>query len=130
MPWKFYSHITQYAAHEKHKQKAGAACALAGEFGRLDKQVCPYCDGYGHSGNDCPTDAKISHLRRGVREQNELLQDIRKTLRAGSGMGQMTGFSLLSAQRPPKCRKRTRSELTSDAASINEIMYAKRPKFP
>ena len=97
MPWKFYKYIAQQKTEETKTQKYGPATALDPEFERLNKQVCPYCDGYGHSGNDCPTDAKIKHMRGGVREQNKLLQAIRKTLRRETGMGSVTGFSLLSA---------------------------------
>ena len=75
----------------------GAAIVLGYEFARLIKQKCPYCDGFGHSGNDCPTDAKIAHLRGGVLEANRVLVQIRKECRDAAGMANVTGFSLLSA---------------------------------
>ena len=43
------------------------------EIDRLAKQKCPYCSGFGHSGNDCPTDYKLGQLRLGVREQATIL---------------------------------------------------------
>ncbi len=82
------------APDEKHKL---AAQVLDLEFERLQKQRCPYCDGFGHSGNDCPTDAKISHIRGGVKEQNTVITEVRKSCRLLAGMGKVTGFSLLSA---------------------------------
>ena len=45
------------------------AQVLGVEMDRIGKQRCGYCDGYGHSGNDCPTDYKLDQLRIGVREQ-------------------------------------------------------------
>ena len=45
-----------------------SATVLKLEFARLYKQKCGYCDGFGHSGNDCPTDHKIAQLRGGVLE--------------------------------------------------------------
>ena len=87
--------------------------------------MCPYCNGWGHSGNDCPTDAKIAHLRGGVREQNKLLQVIRKQLRDESGMSNVTGFSLLSATKPRAGAKRGRNEIRDMAWELNETMYGK-----
>ena len=100
------------------------------EFKRLKIQKCPYCDGWGHSGNDCPTDAKIKHLRGGVREQNRFLQLCRKKLRKESGMADKTGFSLLSAAPMRGSGKRTRKELIDDTISLNDTLYAKRRNFP
>ena len=58
-----------------------AAKSLWPEFERLAVNKCAYCSGWGHSAKDCPTDAKISHLRGGVKEQNRYLQQLRKTAR-------------------------------------------------
>ena len=58
------------------ESKAVKRC-LAIEMRRLRKQRCGYCDGYGHSGNDCPTDYKLRQLRIGVREQVVLVQELR-----------------------------------------------------
>ena len=66
MSWKFYTLLEKEKRAEDLKQKGGPATALLPEFERLMKQKCPYCDGFGHSGNDCPTDAKIAHMRGGV----------------------------------------------------------------
>ena len=91
--------------------------------------MCPYCDGYGHSGNDCPTDAKIAHLRGGVREQNQLLMKLRKELRDASNMKEVTGFSLLSASKPTIGVKRTHRERFNDAASVDNGFATKRTRF-
>ena len=82
------------------------------EFERLAKQKCGYCDGFGHSGNDCPTDRKISQLRGGVAEQNKLLQQLRSSSRVAAGMKDVQGFSLLSvATGQALSKKRKRSEM-------------------
>ena len=72
--WKFLIFIENESKKETTVGLANPAKALLPEFQRLAKQKCAYCSGWGHSGNDCPTDAKVSHLRGGVREQNTLLQ--------------------------------------------------------
>ena len=91
------SKLTGVATGRHLPRFKGAAVVLGYEFARLIKQKCPYCDGYGHSGNDCPTDAKIAHLRGGVLEANRVLVQIRKECRDAAGMANVTGFSLLSA---------------------------------
>ena len=66
------------------------------EFKRLAKQKCPYCSGWGHSGNDCPTDAKLLVLRRGVKEQSKVIQEIRSIGRTKANMGGVTDYSRLT----------------------------------
>ena len=68
------------------------------EFERLAKQRCAYCSGWGHSGNDCPTDAKLTHLKGGVSSQSKLINELRKVTRVKAGMGDKRGFSTLSAK--------------------------------
>ena len=63
------------------------AASLQDELNLLAKQRCPYCDGYGHRAADCPTDTRINLLRQGVGAQRKILNDIRKSLRAGRNMG-------------------------------------------
>ena len=70
--------IKEGAAKETDDMMLGIYTALLPEFDRLRKQTCPYCSGYGHAGKDCPTDAKIKHLRGGIREQNKALLRLRK----------------------------------------------------
>ena len=55
--------------------------ALFCEVALLQKQRCIYCSGYGHSGKDCPTDAKLRNLRGGVRAQAKALADARREVR-------------------------------------------------
>ena len=91
--------------------------------------MCPYCDGHGHSGNDCPTDAKIAHLRGGVQEQNKFLQATRKALRKASGMADVTGFSLLSASEPKPGTKRNRKQWAEESATLSDSIFSKRPRW-
>ena len=124
-----HKYVKASRATEINARQAGPALALYPEFERLAKQRCPYCSGYGHSGNDCPTDAKISHLRGGVREQNAFIQKCRKEAREASGMKNVTGFSLLSAQEIGGPRKRKRVDVEFDNHSMNDQLFAKRRKF-
>ena len=107
-----------------------AATVLSYEFDRLKKQKCAYCDGYGHSGNDCPTDHKISQLRGGVLEANRVIQAIRKSCRKDAGMANVNGFSLLSAD-PNRTNlgKRARRDFSDTRSEPNSHSY-KRIKFP
>ena len=75
-----------------------AAQTLAKEFTRLAKQECAYCNGFGHSANDCPTDLKLQQLRVGVQEQTQYVLKLRKLARAKVKMSEVTGFSLLSGR--------------------------------
>ncbi len=91
------------------------------EFARFQLQKCPYCDGFGHAGNDCPTDHKIAQLRGGVSEQNKVIQDIRKKCRVSARMGGVKGFSLISAKPAmPKLGKRKRSRVSERFSEDNE----------
>ena len=84
---------------------AVAAKALLPEFNRLKLQNCGFCDGWGHAGDDCPTDIKLSMLRGGVKEQSEIITQLRKEGRKRAGMGGKQGFSLLSATGRKRGRK-------------------------
>ena len=103
MTWQFKQKLDAYITK---CPKDAAAANIAPEVERLGKQRCGYCSGFGHSGNDCPTDAKLLQLRIGVREQAQLVQYLRKECRIAANMKGITGFSLLSAH-PSK--KRTRA---------------------
>ena len=92
---------TLYQALMDHTNKVNASVAgqtLLLEFQRLAKQECAYCNGFGHSANDCPTDLKLQHLRVGVQEQTQYLNELRKLARTKVKMGDVKGFSLLSGQ--------------------------------
>ena len=53
-------------------------------------------------------------MRGGVREQNKVLQQIRKAARAEANMKDVTGFSLLSAKPPKLTGKRSRADFAND----------------
>ena len=92
---------TLYQALMDHTNKVNASVAaqtLAKEFTRLAKQECAYCNGFGHSANDCPTDLKLQQLRVGVQEQTQYVLKLRKLARAKVKMSEVTGFSLLSGR--------------------------------
>ena len=122
-------YVTKQKNHENEKGAPGPGFALLPEFERLAKQRCAYCSGWGHSGNDCPTDAKITHMRGGVREQNTFIQKCRKEARLNANMKNVTGFSLLSANTMNVGRKRKRPNFFSDVQSMNDSLYAKRRRF-
>ena len=117
------------ATEELKNDKVGPGRALLPEFERLSKQECPYCSGWGHSGNDCPTDRKISHMRGGVREQNAYIQKCRKAARIASGMANVSGFSLLSAKPSLVGQKRKFSSLVSEVQSMDGSILGKRARY-
>ena len=129
MPWNMQVKLLGIANGNDGQRLKAAAVFLGYEFERLKKQKCAYCDGYGHSGNDCPTDHKISHLRGGVLEANRVLTAIRKQCRTEAGMADVTGFSLLSAD-PNKHgpKKRTRGNFNDTMSEPNGHSF-KRLKF-
>ena len=71
--WAFYILVEKETKKVGETEPNPLACDIWPEVERLSKQVCPYCSGFGHSGKDCPTDAKISSLRGGVRSQNTVI---------------------------------------------------------
>ena len=71
--WHFYMLVAEDTKKTEEKEPNKFACDIWPEVERLSKQRCPYCSGFGHSGKDCPTDAKLSSLRGGVREQNKVI---------------------------------------------------------
>ena len=79
MTWEIKKHVDALAAVNDKFQSAAKTVKL--EIDRLAIQMCPYCSGYGHSGNDCPTDHKLSNLREGVREQVKIVAALRKQAR-------------------------------------------------
>ena len=77
MKWYVHEYVNAFAYEEMQEKKCGHWCALWSEINLLNDQRCIYCSGFGHSGKDCPTDAKLSCLRGGVRSQNKVLQEVR-----------------------------------------------------
>ena len=127
--WNFYLKLAELIQEEKNAAGARPATAMENEFKRLAKQKCPFCSGYGHSGDLCPTDWKIAKLRGGIREQNQILTSIRKKLREEAGMKNVSGFSLLSATKPMAGRKRRHHEMAADSYSANDASFMKRTRF-
>ena len=122
MAWTMQTQLATYMGRDAGDPLKLAATVLNYEFDRLVKQRCPYCNGFGHSGNDCPTDRKVKQLRGGVKEQNEVLQYVRKRCRVAAGMGKVKNFSLLSARGTGKTLgKRKRREVTKIMESGNEF---------
>ena len=93
------------------------------EIDRLNKQKCGYCSGWGHSGNDCPTDKKLLHLRLGVREQATIITQMRKECRADAGMKNVRGFSRLPAKPKKAGRKRRHGELVTTGSESDSDLY-------
>ncbi len=118
--------LAHYENNDISNEVKYTARVLGYEFTRLEKQRCPYCDGFGHSGNDCPTDHKIAQLRGGVLEQNRVIQVIRKECRVASGMANVTGFSLLTAD--PKKGKLGKRKFTETQSEDDKFSF-KRRKF-
>ena len=59
MPWKFKTKLDKLISETNDAKKKGVMTTLQLEIDRIAIQVCAYCDGNGHSGNDCPTDYKL-----------------------------------------------------------------------
>ena len=95
MPWTLKKKLDDFVS--ANGTNIHAKC-LQAEIDRINVQVCGYCDGWGHSGNDCPTDAKLFLLRQGIAEQRKIIIQLRKECRAAAGMSGVKGFSLLSAK--------------------------------
>ena len=79
--WKLYKAILVKAELADGSDDCIAALALKSEFAKLYIQVCPFCSGYGHTGNDCPTDKKLAPLRMGTSDQKALMRQVRKACR-------------------------------------------------
>ena len=59
LQWTMMTKLTEISVGAGDNKIKASALVLKYEFERLEKQKCPYCNGFGHSGNDCPTDRKI-----------------------------------------------------------------------
>ena len=69
MSWTFKNKLKEIVDGNDWDHSSDVASNLMLEIERISKQRCAYCDGFGHAGNDCPTDYKLAQLRVGVREQ-------------------------------------------------------------
>ena len=123
--WNIKAFIEKDIENNRRERRTGYSLALLPEIERLNKQRCPYCSGWGHSGRDCPTDAKLRHLRGGVREQNAALMQARAAARKEYNMGQVTGFSLLSPKRGILDQKKKISQDPSGGWAVTEKKFAK-----
>jgi hypothetical protein len=69
------------------------------EIRRLGNQRCAYCDGFGHTVDECPTDLKLRQLRMGVREQAQMVLGLRRNARRrvvkkdGADSGPLVSFT-------------------------------------
>ena len=126
MTWTMQTKLKAIIAGQDKEETKLAATVLNYEFERLTKQKCAYCDGYGHSANDCPTDVKVAQMRGGVDEQNKVLQRIRKECRVAAGMKNVKVFSRLSAD-PRKMTLGKRKRPASTEIISVDNGYAKVP---
>ena len=101
MTWYINEVIETQAAKEKNSGECSHWCAVWSEVTLLNNQRCIYCSGFGHSGKDCPTDAKLRNLRGGVAAQNKALARARKDVRLKFNMAAVRSFSLLSPYKRP-----------------------------
>ena len=111
MPWNLATKINATANNNAANQAPWmtAARAIMREIELLRAQKCPYCDGFGHSGNMCPTDAKLTLLRRGgTTEMRQVLTQARKDARADANLGDNRNYSKLSASLGQQLKKRPR----------------------
>ena len=124
-----HTELKVFADEAGNTKSSQVAKVLNYEFERLAKQKCAYCDGFGHSGNDCPTDRKVFQLRGGISEFTTVLQNLRKECRAKAGMGAVKGFSMLSAD-PKKTlgKKRIRGSLTETSGDSDDFGLKRRKR--
>ena len=92
--WEFYSQLQHHATKNPD---CSSTKTLILEFKRLNIQKCSYCSGFGHSANDCPTDAKLRQLRVGTAEQTEFMKSVRAEAKLQCPMKDAKGFSKLTA---------------------------------
>ena len=104
--WNNSWYFALYLDQNTSKVDNGAKAALKVELHLLLSQKCAYCSGFGHSGNDCPTDHKLSLLRLSTSANRVLITTARKEARLHAGMATVTRYSLLSASAGRLLRKR------------------------
>ena len=102
--------IVNWSTQNNDAEFAGqriAAQAMKKEFELLYRQRCAYCSGYGHSGNQCPTDAKLLLMRRGgTGDMRLVLINARKQARKAAGMINNKNYSKLSVAAGMLLKKR------------------------
>ena len=117
MKWYLGNYISTKREEEERGQTKYVWGALWSEVSTLAKQRCAYCSGYGHSGNNCPTDAKLSILRSSYRGYRKLLTEARKAARKKYPMAATTHFSSLSSG--SKAIKKTKGGFISKSESTS-----------
>ena len=78
MTWFIHDYVSNMIPLDDAVERDVHVVAVFEELERLNKQRCGYCDGFGHSGKDCPTDAKLSHLTGGIAAQSRIIARARK----------------------------------------------------
>ena len=96
MPWTFATLLQEHI--DQHPEDL-AALTLKLEVDRLGKQECAYCDGFGHSKEDCATNKKLTWLRASVKDQADYVNAVRRKLVAEKPQGEKEGFSKLTGDR-------------------------------
>ena len=94
------------------------ALSLLEEFTKLGKQHCPFCSGWGHAGDDCPTDAKLAPLRLGTTAQRSLMTDLRAACRAKYKPANDVVYSMLQINAASSARKRKREAMAHDILDL------------
>ena len=101
--WRIREYVKLISA-DRDKAKREAAETILLDLNKLKKQRCPYCQGYGHSGKDCPTDRKLAPLRNGTAEMKQVLMAVRKECRTEANMKVESGFCHLMVAKDMKFR--------------------------
>ena len=126
--WYMYKSILTVANGERETNAIGYGNALLPEFTRLHSQRCIACSGYGHSIKDCPTNAKLNHLRGGVREQNQLLKRALDYSRSKHPMCNVAAFSLLRVKNEFQEHESASDFKRDTLISLNNVKYRKQKK--
>ena len=106
--WPIKTCVDKLAAAQQPSPEKNAAGVLKLEVDRLAKQLCCFCNGWGHSGHDCPTNRKVGWLCAGQSVATRIVVEARKESRKKHPMAGTTGFSSLSAVGATPGRKRKR----------------------
>ena len=96
MEWHFKDELKKFSDGEEGEKKT-VAKGLMVEVSLLEKQRCAFCSGWGHAGNNCPTDFKLKQLRLSGGTASSIILDCRKKCRTLLPMKAITGFSQLRA---------------------------------
>ena len=97
--WRFHEELKKVAEQAESTRIKRAAKMLLIEFDRLSIQECAYCNGFGHSREDCPTDKKLAAIRLGWEECTKVLNASRNERVEAVGMKDKSGYSWVSTRR-------------------------------